>query len=105
MPLTGTLQVSGQPAEINMAQLSKRLKKLTWEEAVRAFLLADARQVLGIFGAMGAVVLLGTAAAFTLAAVLALVAWVPIVGLLFVPLQVAFWLLRGLLFQYVSLTT
>jgi hypothetical protein len=72
---------------------------------VRAFLLVDARQVLGIFGAMGAVVLIATAATFTATAAIALVAWVPLIGLVFVPMQVAFWLLRGLLFQYVSLTT
>jgi hypothetical protein len=71
----------------------------------RAFLLADARQVLGIFGAMGGIVLLATVAGFTATAALALIAWVPIVGVIFVPMQVAFWLLRGLLFQYVSLTT
>ena len=74
-------------------------------DRVRAFLLADARQVLGVFGAMGAIVLLATAAAFTATAGLTLVAWVPLVGLLFVPLQLAFWVLRGLLFQYMSLTT
>ena len=70
---------------------------------VRAFLLADARQVLGVFGAMGGIVLLATAATFTATAGLALVAWVPLVGLLFVPLQLAFWIVRGLLFQYMSL--
>jgi hypothetical protein len=74
-------------------------------DRVRAFLLADARQVLGVFGAMGAIVLLATAAAFTATAGLTLVAWVPLVGILFVPLQLAFWVARGLLFQYMSLTT
>lgn len=72
---------------------------------VRALLLADARHVLGIFGAMSALVLVATAAAFTATAGLALVAWVPIVGLVFLPLQAAFWLLRGLVFQCMSLTT
>ncbi len=72
---------------------------------VRAFLLADARHVLGVFGVMGGIVLLATAASFAATAALALIAWVPLVGLLFVPLQVAFWAARGLLFQYMSLTT
>jgi hypothetical protein len=67
---------------------------------VRAFLLADARQVLGVFGVMGAIVLLATAAGFTATAGLTLVAWVPLVGLLFVPLQLAFWVVRGLLFHH-----
>ena len=71
----------------------------------RAFILADARQVLGIFGAMGTIFLAATAASLAATAGLTLVAWVPLVGLLFVPLQVAFWIVRGLLFQYMSLTT
>src|SRR5262245_1901321 len=72
---------------------------------VRAFLLADARQVLGVFGAMGLVVLLATALAFTATAGLTLIAWVPLVGIVFVPLQIAFWIARGLVFQYMSLAT
>ena len=72
---------------------------------VRAFLLEDARQVLGIFGAMGTILLLATAGSITATAGLALVAWVPLAGLLFVPLQVAFWILRGLVFEYMGLVT
>ena len=74
-------------------------------QRVRVFLLADARQVLGVFGAMGLVVLLATALTFAATAGLALVAWAPLASLLFVPLQVAFWIARGLAFQYMSLTT
>jgi hypothetical protein len=74
-------------------------------QRVRAFLLKDARQVLGIFGAMGTLLLAAMAASITATAGLTLIAWVPLLGLLFVPLQVAFWILRGLLFQYMSLTT
>jgi hypothetical protein len=74
-------------------------------ERVRAFLLEDARQVLGIFGAMGTILLLATAGSITATAGLALVAWVPLAGLLFVPLQVAFWIVRGLLFEYMGLVT
>ncbi len=74
-------------------------------DRVRLFLLADARQVLGVFGVMGTIVLLATAASITATAGLTLIAWVPLVGFLFVPLQLAFWIVRGLLFQYMSLTT
>jgi len=74
-------------------------------QRVRAFLLADARQVLSVFGAMGLVVLLATALTFTATAGLALIAWAPLAGLLFVPLQIAFWIARGLAFQYMSLAT
>jgi hypothetical protein len=35
---------------------------------------------------------------------LTFVAWVPFVSLIAVPLQVAAWLVRGLVFQYVGLT-
>jgi hypothetical protein len=45
------------------------------------------------------------AGSITATAGLTLIAWVPVLGLLVVPLQVAFWILRGLLFQYMSLTT
>lgn len=72
---------------------------------VRTFLLADSRQVLGIFGAMGTILLLATAASITATAGFTLVAWVPLAGLLVVPLQVAFWIVRGLLFEYMGLVT
>ena len=74
-------------------------------QRMRSFLLADARQVLGVFGAMGLVVLGATALTFTATAGLTLIAWAPLASLLFVPLQVAFWIGRGLAFQYMSLTT
>ena len=72
---------------------------------VRLFLLADSRQVLGIFGAMSTLLLAAMVGSLAATAGLTMVGWVPIVGLLFVPLQVAFWIVRGLLFQYMSLTT
>jgi len=72
---------------------------------VRTFLLADARQVLGIFGAMAAVLAVATIASITAAAGLALIAWAPLVGLIVLPLQVAFWIVRGLVYQYAGLTT
>jgi len=70
---------------------------------VRAFLLEDARQVLGIFGAMGLILLLATGGSIAATAGLALVAWIPLAGLLFVPLQVAFWIVSRVLFQYMGL--
>ncbi len=72
---------------------------------VRVFLLADSRQVLGIFGTMAVVLVLATVASITAAAGLALVAWVPWAGLIVLPLQLAFWILRGLFFQFAALTT
>jgi hypothetical protein len=72
---------------------------------VRLFLLADSRQVLGIFGAMALVTILATLASVTATWGLALVAWVPLAGLIVLPLQAAFWIVRGLFFQFAGLTT
>lgn len=71
---------------------------------LRLFLLHDARQVLGIFGVVLALVVLATAASVLATAGLALVAWVPFVGLAVVPLQLAAWLTRGLVFHYMDLS-
>jgi hypothetical protein len=70
---------------------------------LRSFLLQDARQVIGLFGVVGVLLTLATAASLLATAGLALVAWVPVVGLIVVPLQAAAWLVRGLAFQYMSL--
>lgn len=67
------------------------------------FLVADARQVLGIFGVMAALFAVAAAGAVLATAGLALVAWVPLVGLVVAPLQAAAWLIRGLLFQGIEL--
>jgi hypothetical protein len=71
---------------------------------LRLFLLHDARQVLGIFGVVLLLVLLATAASVLATTGLALIAWVPLVGLAVVPLQLAAWLVRGVIFQYMDLT-
>jgi hypothetical protein len=69
------------------------------------FLVADSRQVLGIFGVMGAVGVAATAAALVATAGLALISWIPIVGLVVLPLQLVAWLARGLVFQFMDLMT
>ena len=71
---------------------------------LRLFLLHDARQVLGIFGVVLALVVLATAASVLATTGLALIAWVPLVGLAVVPLQLAAWLVRGVIFHYMELT-
>ena len=71
---------------------------------LRSFLFHVARQVLGIFGVIMALVLLATAASVLVTAGLALVAWVPFVGLAVVPLQLAAWLVRGVVFHYMDLS-
>lgn len=69
-----------------------------------AFLIEDTRQVIGILAVVGTLLLLAAAVSILVAAGLTLVAWVPFIGLIVVPLQVAAWLVRGLLFQYMGLT-
>jgi hypothetical protein len=68
------------------------------------FLVHDARQVVGIFAVVTGLFALAAAAFLLLAAGLALVAWVPVVGIVVVPLQLAAWLIRGVLFQWMGLT-
>ena len=60
--------------------------------------------MVGIFAVVGVLFLLAAAGSLLVAAGLALVAWVPVVGLVVVPLQAAAWLVRGLLFQFMGLS-
>lgn len=71
---------------------------------LRTFLLIDARHVIGIFAVMTAVLMLAGALALLAAGGLTLVAWVPVIGVLALPIQLAAWLVRGLVFQALSLT-
>jgi hypothetical protein len=68
------------------------------------FLIEDIRHVVGIFAVVGVLFILAAAGSILVAAGLALVAWVPVVGLVVVPLQAAAWLVRGLLFQFMGLS-
>lgn len=72
---------------------------------LRAFLVADARQVLGIFGVIGLVVSAAMVVSVVTTAGLTFVAWVPFVSLIALPLQLAAWIVRGVVFQYVGLTS
>jgi hypothetical protein len=78
-------------------RLSQALARL------QAFVTHDARQVAGVFGVVLILVLLASAASLLATAGLALVAWVPFVGLAVVPLQLAAWLVRGVVFHYMEL--
>jgi len=70
---------------------------------LRGFVTQDARQVVGVFAIVLGLVILAWAASLLATAGLALVAWVPVVGLAVVPLQVAAWLVRGLVFHFMAL--
>ena len=71
---------------------------------LKQFVIADARQVIGIFAVIGGVQVLATTGFLLATAGLALVAYVPLVSLIFVPLQAAAWVLRGLLFESMALS-
>jgi hypothetical protein len=72
---------------------------------VRRFVVEDARQVIGIFSVIGAVEILATAVSLLAAAGLTPVAYLPIVSLIIVPIQLAVWLLRGLVFEWLALSS
>lgn len=78
-------------------RLSQAVRRL------QAFVTHDARQVAGVFGVVLILVVLASAASLLATAGLALVAWVPFVGLAVVPLQLAAWLIRGVVFHYMEL--
>jgi len=71
---------------------------------LRTFIIKDSRQVIGIFAVMGGLVVIATAAALFAAAGVAVIAWLPFVSLIVVPLQTAAWLARGLVFQFMELS-
>jgi hypothetical protein len=71
---------------------------------VSAFLRGSLREIAGIFGIVLLLVGVATVASILATAGLGLIAFVPLAGLAVVPLQVAAWLLRGFVFQYLALT-
>lgn len=71
---------------------------------VAGFLRAEYREVTLVFAVMLGIVGLATAASILATASLGFIAFVPVVGLAVLPLQVVAWLLRGVVFQYIGLT-
>ena len=70
-----------------------------------AFLRHDLRHVTTVFVLVLAAVVAATGASVLATAALGLVAFVPFLGLAALPLQVLAWLLRGLVFQYLGLSS
>ena len=68
------------------------------------FIRTSLREIAGIFGVVLLLVVLATAASILATAGLSLIAFVPLAGLAVLPLQVAAWLIRGFVFQYLALT-
>jgi hypothetical protein len=69
------------------------------------FMVGDARQVIGIFAVTSGILALAAAAWLVATANVAVIGFVPVVGLLVAPLQAAAWIVRGLLFQFMGLAT
>jgi hypothetical protein len=68
------------------------------------FLHSSMREVAGIFGVVLVLVLLATIASILATAGLSLIGFVPVFALAVMPLQIAAWLVRGFVFQYLALT-
>ncbi len=68
------------------------------------FLRCSLREVAGIFGVVLVLVIVATVVSILATAGLGLIAFVPLAGLAVLPLQIAAWLLRGVVFQYLALT-
>jgi hypothetical protein len=67
------------------------------------FLRVSLREVAGIFGVVLLLVALATVASILATAGLSLIGFVPIVAVAVMPLQIAAWLVRGFVFQYLAL--
>ncbi|HJR58090.1 MAG TPA: hypothetical protein VJ813_01775 [Vicinamibacterales bacterium] len=71
---------------------------------VLRFMRSALREIAAIFGVVLLLVTLATIASILATAGLGLIAFVPLAGIAVLPLQVAAWLLRGFVFQYLALT-
>jgi hypothetical protein len=90
-----------------LTQMVMAVEDIGIRKAVRRvfrFARASLREIAGIFGVVLVLVLLAMVASILAAAGLGLISWVPIVALAVMPLQIAAWLLRGFVFQYLALT-
>lgn len=90
-----------------LTQMVMAVEDLGVRAAVRrvvAFIRTSLREVAGIFGVVLLLVVLATVASILATAGLSLIAFVPLAGLAVLPLQVAAWLVRGFVFEYLALT-
>jgi hypothetical protein len=72
--------------------------------AAARFIRAEARELTGVFLVVVALVVAATLASALAWSGVALIAFVPLVGLAVVPLQLVALLVRGLVFEYLGLT-
>ena len=72
---------------------------------VGAFVRQQRRAVSGVFGVILALVIAATGVSLLATAALGLIAFVPFVGLAVLPLQLLAWVFRGVVFQFLGLTS
>jgi hypothetical protein len=89
-----------------MTQMVVAIEDVSVREGVRlalAFVWGHLREIAAVFGVVLVVAVVATAASILATAGLGLIAFVPLVGLAVLPLQLAAWLLRGIVFEYLAL--
>ncbi len=72
---------------------------------VVVLLRGDGRRIASVFGVVLAIVVAATGVSLLATAALGLIAFVPLFGLTVLPLQILAWVLRGVVFQYIGLTS
>jgi hypothetical protein len=89
-----------------ITQMVVAIEDVSVRDGVRlalAFVWGHLREVAAVFGVVLVIVVVATAASILATAGLGLIAFVPLVGLAVLPLQLAAWLLRGIVFEYLAL--
>jgi hypothetical protein len=89
-----------------ITQMVVAIEDVSVREGVRLaliFVWGHLREIAAVFGVVLVVVIVATAASILATAGLGLIAFVPLVGLAVLPLQLAAWLLRGIVFEYLAL--
>jgi hypothetical protein len=89
-----------------MTQMVVAVEDVSVRKGVRLafqFIWGHLREVSAVFGVVLLVSVLATAASIVATAGLGLIAFVPLIGLTVLPLQLAAWLIRGIVFEYLGL--
>ncbi len=89
-----------------ITQMVVAIEDVSVREGVRlavTFVWGHLREVAAVFGVVLVLAVVATAASILATAGLGLIAFVPLVGLAVLPLQLAAWLLRGIVFEYLAL--
>jgi len=89
-----------------MTQMIVAIEDVSVRTGVRLalrFVWGHLREVAAVFGVVLVLVIVATAASILATAGLGLIAFVPLAGLAVLPLQLAAWLVRGIVFEYLAL--